>query len=76
MTALEIATEALGSISRNSCCRGCQEAKLVALAALSRISGAAWPGLMAGFAPAATDHTTTNTGDTGGPSLDIPKGSV
>jgi hypothetical protein len=26
-----------------------------------------WAGLMAGFAPAATDRTTTNSGDTGGP---------
>jgi hypothetical protein len=33
-----------------------------------------WTGLMAGFAPAPTDRTTTNTGDTGGPSLDNPKG--
>jgi hypothetical protein len=37
---------------------------------------ATWPGLMAGFAPAPTDRTTTNSGDTGGPSLDTPKGSV
>jgi hypothetical protein len=37
---------------------------------------AAWPGLMAGFTPAETDRTSTNSGDTGGPSLDIPKGSV
>jgi hypothetical protein len=27
----------------------------------------AWTGLMAGFAPAATDYSTTNSGDTGGP---------
>jgi hypothetical protein len=26
-----------------------------------------WTGLMAGFAPAPTDRTTTNSGDTGGP---------
>jgi hypothetical protein len=26
-----------------------------------------WTGLMAGCAPAATDRTTTNSGDTGGP---------
>jgi hypothetical protein len=26
-----------------------------------------WAGLMAGCAPAPTDRTTTNTGDTGGP---------
>jgi hypothetical protein len=37
---------------------------------------AVWTGLMAGFAPAPTDRTTTNSGDTGGPSLDCPKGSV
>ncbi len=35
---LELAMDALGSISRNSCCGGCQEAKLVALAALSKIA--------------------------------------
>jgi hypothetical protein len=28
---------------------------------------AVWTGLMAGFAPAPTDRTTTNSGDTGGP---------
>jgi hypothetical protein len=37
-----------------------------------------WTGLMAGFAPAPTDRTTTTTGDTGGPTSDppiaIPKG--
>jgi hypothetical protein len=27
-----------------------------------------WTGLMAGFAPAPTDRSTTNSGDTGGPS--------
>jgi hypothetical protein len=26
-----------------------------------------WTGLMAGFAPAPTDRSTTNSGDTGGP---------
>ena len=28
---------------------------------------ATWSGLMAGFAPAPTDRSTTNSGDTGGP---------
>lgn len=27
-----------------------------------------WTGLMAGFAPAPTDRSTTNSGDSGGPS--------
>jgi hypothetical protein len=40
----------------------------------TRRTAATWPGLMAGFAPAQTDRTTTNSGDTGGPSLDNPKG--
>jgi hypothetical protein len=37
---------------------------------------AVWPGLMAGFTPADTDRTSTNSGDTGGPSLDNPKGRL
>ena len=28
---------------------------------------AVWTGLMAGFAPAPTDRSTTNSGDVGGP---------
>ncbi len=35
---LDLAVDALGSISRNNCCGGCQEAKLVAQAALSTIA--------------------------------------
>jgi hypothetical protein len=31
-----------------------------------------WTGLMAGFAPAPTDDSTTNSGDTGGPTKEQP----
>jgi hypothetical protein len=33
---------------------------------------AVWTGLMAGFAPAPTDRTTTNSGDVGGPIAEHP----
>ncbi len=37
LAALDLAIETLGSISRNSCCEQCQEAKKVALSGLARI---------------------------------------
>jgi hypothetical protein len=41
--------------------------ELEALIAAGRSAPTRWTGLMAGFAPADTDRSTTNSGDTGGP---------
>ncbi len=52
-------------------CADCAD-ELAAMVAAGRSAPTRWTGLLAGFAPAETDRSTTNSGDTGGPVAEKP----